>query len=248
MYNTNNPIQSAIENQSADPFGCAILDFARTQQESSITVHSPLFDDDTIDVKYLFRTAEQMSELEQEALSLCHGKVLDIGAGAGCHTLELQKRGIDVEALDISQLAVHAMRMLGVRNTTHKSVIDIEGQYDTLLMLMNGIGIAGSIAGLELLLPKLHSLLDEGGSVILDSSDIRYLYEDEDGSFEIDLNAGYYGEIDYQMSYGTVRGVPFKWLYVDFDTLDFYASKHGFKAKFMTSSEDGYSYLAVLTK
>lgn len=245
---TKHSIQNVITEINSDPFGAAILDYTRTQKNSSIVVHSPLFEDDIIDVQYLFRKIDAMPNIEQKALALCRGRVLDVGAGSGCHTLELQKCGFDVEAIDISMQAVDAMRIRGVKHVTHASILDLKGQYDTILLLMNGIGMAGTISGLQELLRKLHSLLREGGSVILDSSDISYLYESEDGSFQIDLNAGYYGEIDYQMSYGLILGKPFKWLYVDFDTLSYYSSQFGFKQEFVRSGEDGYSYLAALKK
>lgn len=241
-------IQNVISDMNSDPFGAAILDYTRTKKNSSIIVHSPLFEDDVIDVQYLFRKIDAMPNIEQKALALCRGRILDVGAGSGCHSLELQKCGFDVEAIDISLQAVDAMRIRGVRNVTHASVLDFKGQYDTILLLMNGIGLAGSINGLQELLPKLHSMLKEDGTVILDSSDISYLYESEDGSYQIDLNAGYYGEIDYQMSYGLVMGKPFKWLYVDYDTLGYYSSQYGFKQELVFTGDDGYSYLAVLKK
>lgn len=249
MPNTSKQtIQNTISDMHSDPFGAAILEYTRTKKNSSIVVHSPLFEDDIIEVEYLFRKIDTMPNIEQKALSLCRGRILDVGAGSGCHALELQKCGFDVEAIDISVQAVDAMRIRGVKNVSHASILDFKGQYDTILLLMNGIGIAGSIHGLQELLPKLHSLLREGGSVILDSSDISYLYETEDGSYQIDLNAGYYGEIDYQMSYGLVLGKPFKWLYIDFDTLSYYSSQFGFKQKLIRTGEDGYSYLAELKK
>ncbi len=248
MPKNKSAIQPIITDFNNDPFGSAILDFARTKKNSSVVVHSPLFEDDTIDVKYLFRKIDDMSKLEQKALSLCRGRVLDVGAGSGCHSLELQKCGFDVEALDISLQAVEAMRIQGVKNVSHNSILDHEGQYDTILLLMNGIGLSGTIEGLQVVLKKMHSLLRGDGSIIFDSSDIRYLYESEDGSYQIDLNAGYYGEIDYQMSYGIVLGKPFKWLYIDFDTLTFYSTKFGFKSELIRMGDDEYSYLGVLKK
>ncbi len=248
MRSNKQTVQNAITDMSSDPFGAAILDYTRSKKNSTITVHSPLFEDDIIDVQYLFRKIDTMPKIEQKALSLCRGRVLDVGAGSGCHSLELQKCGFDVEAIDISPQAVDAMRIRGVKHVAHMSILDISGQYDTILLLMNGIGLSGSIDGLQVLLKKLHSLLKEGGSIILDSSDISYLYETDDGSFQIDLNAGYYGEIDYQMSYGLILGKPFKWLYVDFDTLGYYSAQFGFKQELVKEGEDGYSYLAILKK
>lgn len=80
----------------------------------------------------------------------------------------------------------------------------------------------------------------------MDSSDLRYLFEDEDGSFQIDLNGNYYGEVDFRMQYKQVKGNAFDWLYIDFQTLSLYASQYGFKAEMVEEGEH-YDYLAAIT-
>ena len=113
-------------------------------------------------------------------------------------------------------------------------------------MLMNGSGIIGRLERMPLFFHRMKQLLAAGGQVLMDSSDLRYVFENEDGSWDIDLNAGYYGELEYQMQYQKVKGEPFDWLYVDFDTLAFHAQANGFRAELM---EEGghYDYLARLS-
>src|SRR5687768_12258641 len=104
-----------MQNQS-DSLGEAITAYYSGQRKAAITVISSIAEDDVIPVAYLFRDYENMPELEQMALESCQGKVLDIGAGAGSHALWLQKKGMDVTALEISGKAAEVMRMRGIKN------------------------------------------------------------------------------------------------------------------------------------
>ena len=104
----------------------------------------------------------------------------------------------------------------------------------------------GSLKNMETFFARMKQLLNEGGAIFMDSSDIHYVFEDEDGSMLIDLNGDYYGELVYSMKYRNIIGPEFKWLYVDFDTLAYYASQNGFKAELITQGEH-YDYLARLT-
>lgn len=230
-----------------DPIGAAVLDYLSGTKDAEITVESNLTEDDAIPVYYLFRDEEQMPELEQLALEECRGVVLDVGAGAGCHTLVLQQRGFTVTALDISAGAVEAMQQQGVRQVLKQDVMALQGQqYDTLLMLMNGIGIAGDLSGLNRFLEHAKTLLNPGGQILLESSDILYMYEDEDGSVMLDLNAGYYGEVKYNMKYKGQESGWFKWLFIDPAILEDYAQAHGYTFELLQEGEAG-NYLACLT-
>ena len=233
--------------EGRDPMGQAIRDYSEKGRAGRLRVFSPQFDEDELPVATLFRTEERMPKLEHTALDLCRGRVLDVGAGAGCHSLALQRRGLDVTAIDISPLSVEVMRQRGVESVA----VDLfdktfAGCYDTVLMLMNGSGIIGRLERMPLFFHRMKQLLAAGGQVLMDSSDLRYVFENEDGSWDIDLNAGYYGELEYQMQYQKVKGEPFDWLYVDFDTLAFHAQANGFRAELV--AEGGhYDYLARLS-
>lgn len=228
-----------------DPIGVAIADYAKTKKGKDIIVHSELCEDDIIPVEVLFRSYDEMPELEKMALDKCKNKVLDVGAGAGVHALILQDNGHDVTAIDISKGAVSHMKAQNL-NAIQTSFLEHKGKYDTVLMLMNGIGIAGTLSQLEKYLLHAKSLLNDGGNIICDSSDIKYLYEDEDGSYWMDLNAEYYGNFRFQMSYKSEKSEWFDWLYVDFDNLFKAAKNVGMKAERVYENDD--YYLAVISK
>lgn len=228
-----------------DPIGLALADYLAGNKKAEIVVESNLADDDLIPVSYLFRTLADMPELEQLALEQCKGKILDVGAGAGCHTLALQQQGFDVTAVDISEGAIKAMKQQGVQDVTQENIFELQGKYDTLLMLMNGIGISGTLAGLDRFLVHAKSLLNPGGQILLESSDILYMFEDEDGSVVLDLNAAYYGEVKYNMKYQAQESGWFDWLFIDPAILEDYATKHAFKFEILYEGEAG-NYLARL--
>lgn len=230
-----------------DPMGTAIYDYHKNGKAGKLIVHSSSFEDDEIPVDTLFREFEDMPALEQKALKRASGRILDVGAGSGCHSLTLQAMGKNCLAIDISPLSVNVMKDRGV-NARLVNLYDdsFNEKFDTILMLMNGTGIIGRLENMPAFFARMKELLAPGGRVILDSSDLRYLYEEEDGSMMIDLADEYYGLLDYQMEYQGVLGEPFDWLYVDFETLTFYAEQNGFKTELIAEGEH-YDYLAALS-
>ncbi len=238
---------TALLAPETDPMGAAVSDYYANGRASRLRVFSTLFDEDELPVETLFRTWDAMPGIERKALAACRGRVLDVGAGAGCHSLVLQERGFEVTAVDVSPLLVDVMRRRGVRDVRHADVFDpsFVDAYDTVLMLMNGSGIIGRIERMPEFFRRMKLLLRPGGCIIMDSSDLRYVFEDEDGVLDIDLNAGYYGEVDFRMKYKSVEGPSFDWLYVDFDTLAYHASENGFTAERLAQGGH-YDYLAVL--
>ncbi|MBI1837350.1 MAG: class I SAM-dependent methyltransferase [Flavobacteriia bacterium] len=196
-------------------------------------------------IEVLFRKPEEMPDLERIALEKAKGKVLEVGAGAGVHALEMMDNGLDVYAIDFSKGAVAHMKEKGIPSE-QINFFDFQGKkFDTITMLMNGIGIAGTLANLEKTLLHCKSLLNEGGKILCDSSDIKYLYEDEDGALWVDLNSEYYGNFRFQMKYKGEIGPWFDWLYVDFDNLFQTAKKCGMKASRIYEKDD--NYLAEIT-
>ena len=231
-----------------DPMGKAIADFYEKGKAAKLRVFSSQFEEDEIPVKHLFRSFDGMSHLEQKALLLAKGKILDCGAGSGCHSLALQDMGKEVDAIDISPLSVEVMEKRGVKNVSNADLFNLPSvqEYDTVLMLMNGSGIIGKVDNMGEFFRKMKQILKPGGVVYMDSSDLKYLFEEEDGSFAIDLNGDYYGQVDFRMQYKQVKGDKFDWLYIDFQTLSLYASQFGFKAELVEEGEH-YNYLASLT-
>ena len=227
--------------------GAAIYDFHKNGTADVLRVFSSQFEEDEIPVADLFREYDDMPELERIALDEASGEILDVGAGSGCHSVALMKMGKSAVAIDISPLSVEVMKERGV-DALQVNLYDesFDRKFDTVLMLMNGTGIIGNLDNMPVFFERMKHLLKPGGSILIDSSDLRYLFEEEDGSLMIDLADDYYGQLDYQMQYKDVSGEPFDWLYVDFDTLAFYAEESGFDAVLLAEGEH-YDYLAKLT-
>lgn len=242
-------------HDGGDPMGAAIYDFHKNGRAGVLKVYSSEFDDDEIPVCDLFRSFDQMPELERIALEMSEGEILDVGAGSGCHSLALMAMGKKVRAIDISPLSVCVMLERGV-DAAQVNFYDTSyaERFDTVLMLMNGTGIIGNLENIPAFFQRLRDMLNPGGCVLIDSSDLRYLFEEEDGSLMIDLADDYYGQLDYQMEYvgavdkslEGVKGEPFDWLYLDFDSLAYYAEECGFNAELVAEGEH-YDYLAKLT-
>lgn len=230
-----------------DPMGAAIADYHRTGRAGTLRVFSSQFDEDEIPVSQLFRTYDEMPAIEQKALMLAQGRILDVGAGSGCHALVLQEMDKDVTAIDISELSVDVMRERGVNDARAIDLYDerLTDTYDTILLLMNGSGIIGNMEGMEHFFMRMKRLLNPQGCIYMDSSDLKYLFEEEDGSYLIDIAGDYYGLVDFRMQYKQVKGDAFDWLYIDFDTLSYYAEQYGFRAERVCEGEH-YDYLARL--
>jgi len=227
-----------------DPMGNAIMDYQEGVKDEKLWVYSDISDRDEIPVKYLFRPFKSMPNIEKNALKACYGNVLDVGAAAGSHSLWLSEKGLNVTSIDISELSVQAMIK---RKVTQAKCADFYNlpktqKYDTLLFLMNGIGIAESIDGLAKFFATCSELLNVDGQILLDSSNIEYMFDNEDEKPE----SNYFGEVKYIMRYGDIVSDSFKWLFIDFDTLRIEAERYGFQC---IKVFDGphYDYLAKLT-
>ena len=227
--------------------GRAIADYFKTQKANKLRVFSPMFEEDEIPLSTLFRKYKEMPEIERKALDMANGKTLDVGAGSGCHSLVLQEKGIDVTAIDISPLSVETMKERGVKKVIEQDFFTLKGQYDTVLMLMNGIGIVGTLERLPMFFNQLDKILAPGGQLLCDSSDISYVFEDENGMIDIPNEMDYYGEHSFRMQYKDTIGEPFNWLYIDADTLREKAGRCGYAVEVVAEGEH-YDYLARITK
>ena len=228
-----------------DPIGLAIWDYATNGPSENIVVESDICDNDIIPVPYLFRDLNEMPELEQIALRKVKGHTLDIGAGAGCHSKELIKRGIQVTAIDTSLGAVDYCISEGL-NAKQKDILDLKGEkFDTLLILMNGLGLAETLEKMPAFLKHLKSLLNPNGKIICDSADIKYIFEDEEGGMWIDLNAKYYGEMKFKMSYKNIESNWFSWIYIDQEKLKEICSEVGLSCEIIFEGNNN-NYLTEL--
>ena len=230
-----------------DLMGRAIWDYYYQENSEDLQTETSISEMDDLPVSYLFRDYQDMNALEKKALDLSFGKVLDVGSGAGSHSLYLQnERKLEVTALDISPKSIEICKARGVKNAICEDLLQFsEKNFDTVLLLMNGTGIFQSLEHIDQYLQKLKSLVAENGQILIDSTDILYMYDqDEDGGVLIPAT-GYYGELDYYLHYKGESELPMKWLYLDFDTLENAAIANGFKIQKIEQLED--SYLAQLT-
>lgn len=231
-----------------DLMGRAIWDYFKNENPEDLQTETSISELDELSVDYLFRGFDEMNKIEQNALKLANGKVLDIGSGAGSHSLYLQNEiGLEVTALDISPKSIEVCKLRGVKNAVAENMLHFSDEaFDTILLLMNGTGIFQSLNVIDIYLQKLHSLLNKNGQILIDSTDILYMFdEDEDGGILIPAD-GYYGELDYIVHYKGESEEPIKWLYLDFDTLKNAVEHNGFRIEKILQDED--SYLVKLTK
>lgn len=230
-----------------DLMGRAIWDYFYQENPEDLQTETSISELDDLPVSYLFRKYKEMNALEQKALDLSFGKVLDVGAGAGSHSLYLQKkRNLKVTALDISPKSIEICKARGVENAVCEDFLKFSNdKFDTILLLMNGTGIFQSLEHVDQYLQKLKNLTSENGQILIDSTDILYMYDQDDDGGVLVPATGYYGELDYYIHYKGESEVPMKWLYLDFNTLKNAAIANGFKIQKVKQLED--SYLAKLT-
>lgn len=230
-----------------DLFGRAILDYQTNNEPQDLITETNISEADEMSVEYLFRSFKEMPKLEQKALQLSKGKILDVGCGAGSHSLYLQEKGYDVTSIDISENAIQACQLRGLKNARVQNLLDIHNEtYDTILLLMNGTGIFGTLAQTSIYLQKLKSLLNPNGQILIDSSDIIYMFDDdEDGSKWVPAD-GYYGELTFTISYKNQTEEPFPWLYMDYNTLQNAAHANGLNCELITEGEH-FDYLAKMS-
>lgn len=237
-----------VINPELDPLGQAISNYYYNKDNTSVKVFSDVVEDEELPPDYFFRQHSDMPKLERIALKKCSGKILDVGAGAGCHSLYLQQNEFDITALEASTFCCEVMKQQKIKKVINSDILSYKYEkYDTILLMMNGIGIAGTLANLPILLSHLKLMLNKSGKIILDSSDLIYLFEQEDGSFILDINANhYYGEINYHLKYKNIHGKPFSWLFADHVILTEIAEQVGFKTSIIEYGPH-YDYLAQLT-
>lgn len=230
-----------------DLIGKACEDYFNHQSNEKIYTETTCSLKEELPINHWFRSYEAMPLVERKALQLAKGKVLDIGCGVGSHSLYLQNQGMEVEAIDISSRSVAIAKNRGVHNAKVKDLLEVEDSYDTLLLLMNGTGIFQNLRKIDGYLQHIHKLLKPNGQLLVDSSDIIYLFENEDdGSVWLPFDTGYYGAVDFKVYYkGEEESFP--WLYIDFDTFNNACSANNLKCEKICDGRY-YDYLARVTK
>ncbi len=238
-----------------DIFGKALLDYYHGNYSEDIITETNISEEDKLPLPYLFRNYAEMPALEQKALDLANGKVLDVGCGAGSHSLYLQKKELEITAIDISEGAVKVTRLRGVKDVRRSNVLDVSGEkYDTILLLMNGTGIFEKVALVSKYIQHLKTLLTSRGQILIDSSDLKYMYDastplstdsSDEGGIWVPSDR-YYGELDFKLKYKGEESEFFPMLYLDEGLLERLCVEN--KMTFgLIARGDHFDYLARIT-
>ena len=225
-----------------DLWGQALWDYHQGNRQHPLILETSYGVPEEVPLEEFYRHELTFNKLELYALELCQGTVLDIGAGAGAHSLALQRLGISTTALESSMGACKVMRARGVKQVVEADFWHFDApQYHTLLLLMNGAGIGGNFQRLTEFLELLISWLKPEGQILLDSCDVRYLF---DGMEE--AHPDYYGNLTYCYQYRQQKGTPFPWLFVDYKSLKKVAQHCGLYTQMLY--QNGEHYLAKLSR
>lgn len=230
-----------------DILGKALLDYFHGKYTEDILTETNISEEDILPLPYFFRSFKEMPSIEQKALKLAKGKVLDAGCGAGSHALYLQQQGLDVFAIDLSPGAIEVCRLRGVKNAKVIDILKVSEQFDTIVLLMNGTGIFKTLENAPAYILHLKTLLKPGGQILIDSSDLIYMFdEDEDGGIWVTGDKDYYGELTFTMSYKGESTEAFDWLYLHFDLLNALAQEAGLQCELIMEGNH-FDYLARLS-
>ncbi|MHA1474530.1 MAG: class I SAM-dependent methyltransferase [Promethearchaeota archaeon] len=232
--------------KAMEPFGLALMDYYTGKEVGELIMHRDDGSKDVHPVEYYFREPSDFSLMEKEALKICKRKVLDIGAGVGPHSLELQKLGLNVFSIDVSQHVCNIMKKRGLKNVECMSYYEFcdlnQGKFDIILLLGRSIGFVENLDGLKKFLNHCKSQLNQNGNIIFDSTDIRpttkpihlaYQKNNQD-------HGRYLGEIRLQMEYKGLMGDYFQILHVDPDILEKIVLELGLKYEFVIKEESSY--------
>jgi SAM-dependent methyltransferase len=223
------------------PLGLGIKAYFETGERTPIKVHTVDGDVTPYPAELFFRTYDDFGIFDELACHYAHGRVLDVGAGAGCISLFLEELGYSVTALEITPEGTEVMRKLGLKDVRCGDFFELRGEkWDTILLLMNGIGFVGKLKQLDQFLEHCKTLLKPGGQILFDSSDLA-LADIGDVDFRGDEST-YHGEVWYQLEYKGIKGAPYYWLYVDQRTLKRHAEAAGYAFDVLEEAPEGYYF------
>jgi len=193
--------------------GSAMLNYFEKNDNTPIRVFINKSEEPEMYPSVFFRPYKNMLKYEKIALKNSTGKVLDLGCGAGCHSLYLQNKGFDVTAVEVSKKSANVALSQGVNKVINEDWRNLTlKNFDTVLVLMNGMGLAESPTELKMMFRKLKSLLSKNGSILIDSTDVTYAKADWPM-----IDSEYFGKVQFELKYkGKTQCFP--WLFVDFET------------------------------
>ena len=200
-----------------EPLGAALLAYHNGRHDAFLRIDSDVFDSEDVAVRHYYRPdKDRLEDLDRRALERCKGAVLDAGAGAGRHTLDLQCRGLEVTAIDVAKDAVQVMLDRGISDVRQGDIFTSDlGSYDTILILMNGIGMAGRHEGLEKLFNRLRQLLKPGGRVVFDAAglDAEISRLDAENLSDMAIGRPHLGEVYFRLTFDDLEGSWYPWLF-----------------------------------
>jgi 2-polyprenyl-3-methyl-5-hydroxy-6-metoxy-1,4-benzoquinol methylase len=167
-----------------------------------------------------FREYEQWSPVEQQVVDRAKGRVLDIGCGAGRHSLYLQQKGFDVTGIDNSPGAIEVCKLRGLKNAIVRPIADVDkfeqNSFDTVLMLGNNFGLFGDAENTKLILKKLSRITSTEAHIIAGT---RNPYKTDSAEHleyhQLNLQRGRMaGQIKMRVRYGKRVGEWFDYLFV----------------------------------
>lgn len=191
----------------------------------------------------LFFAKENFPELEARALDLCQGRILDVGAAAGRHSLELARRGFRVTSLDVLPELESLLGEAGAERIVISDILAFEGgPFETLLMLMNGIGMAGTPDGLVRFLRHARQIVSPGGQILCDSLDVTVTAEPAHIAYrQRNITEGRApGQQTFTITCDGVTGEIFHWLHLDFDSLNRACAENGWASELVASEANGH--------
>jgi cyclopropane fatty-acyl-phospholipid synthase-like methyltransferase len=228
--------------------GQALLDYINGEEDA----HYILRRDDGIAYAPIYAKQffypDGFPELDRIAVEHCAGRVLDIGAGAGSHSLAIQRRGLDATSVDVSVKAVQVMSQRGCRNARVGDIFDCYSEpFGTILVILN-IGIVGDLEGLARFLKHLDALMADNGQLITDSVDPR---NPEDKGYRKYIQSKiakgrYLGERRLRFEYKDQISDWFEWMHIDPETLEQYVHEAGYYMEHL--GRDGKRYLVSIKK
>ena len=230
-----------------DIIGIALLDYYHGNYSEDILTETNISEEDELPLPYLFRTFEEMPKIERKALKSAKGKTLDVGCGAGSHSLYLQEKGFDVMGIDTSKGAIEVCKLRGLQNAKNIDLLQLNNEkFDTILLLMNGTGIFQNLENTSKYLNHLKSLLNLKGQILIDSSDLQYMYDPtEEGGIMVPADR-YYGELDFTMRYKGMESEPMEWLYLDEKLFEEICIENNLAFEVIARG-DNFDYLARIT-
>lgn len=230
------------------PLADALRAYQDGRTDARLVVRTDLGTREEWPAALFFRTPAEFPPLEREALRHCGRRVIEVGAGAGPHALALLREGHEVLAVEALPEIAALLAERGVETVTVRPLDDLPaGAADTVLLLMNGLGLAGTLEGLQPLLESAARLLAPGGRIVADSTDPRRFLEIDDEEPVVGQDGRYGGEVQFQVEFDGAKGSPFPFLYVDAGTLVKHASRAGLTLEAALPFENG-TYLAILAR